>query len=122
MNETNKMMGFTSKKYNDDQLKEMGLIAKVAITCRRIDVDNHHFINYHLHDIFIRSNGQVKDQDAYIIEAGDHKKDGLSNMEILYFATRMHRDKFVFINHENFKLTDHDGKITHEQLALTYLN
>ena len=47
MNDSNKMMEFTSKKYNDDELKEMGVVARRSLVCRKIDFNNPHFLNYH---------------------------------------------------------------------------
>lgn len=123
MNDSNKMMEFTSKKYSDDELREMGVVARRSLVCRKIDFNNPHFLNYHLHDLISGSNGKIKDHDAYIVEGGSHYGNPkLNDIEILYFGTRMHKDKFIFMNHENFKMIDHDGNVTHEELALTYLN
>lgn len=121
-NMSNTTMEFASKKYSKQQLESMGVVAFKSITCRKIDINNPHFINYHLHDLISGSFIQIKDKEAYIIEMKDHESNSaLGKMEFLIFISLNHRDRFALVNPENFKRVV-DNKVVYEELLLTYLN
>lgn len=122
MNSQQGTMEFTSKRYTKEELESIGVIIFKSITCRNIDVQNPHFINFHLHDMMINSRIKILNDQAYIIEAKNHKtKKELAVIEILIFSNMDCRDRFVLNNSDNFKMTIND-KVIYEPLLLKYMN
>ena len=115
-------MEFTSKRYNEEELKVIGVIVFKSITCRKIDAQNPHFINFHLHDMMVSSRIKILNDQTYIVEAKDHKsKEELAIMEILIFSNVDCRDRFVLNNSDNFKMTI-NNEVVYEPLLLKYMN
>lgn len=122
MNSQQDTMEFTSKRYTRKELESIGVLIFKNVTCRKIDVQNPHFINFHLHDMMINSQIKILNDQAYIIEAKDHEtKKGLAVIEILIFFNMDCRDRFVLNNSDNFKMTIND-KVVYEPLLLKYMN
>lgn len=115
-------MEFTSKRYTKEMLGSMGVASFQRITCRKIDVNNQNFIDYHLYYMSKNSTIPIFGNDTYLIEIKNHEsRKELAIVEILIFSNKNQRDRFALENCENFKLAV-DNKVVYETLLLKYMN